>query len=151
MTQISKYPLTKEVKEELFTMFWNSISELRTASAASGFFSDLLTETEELMLAKRFAVALLLFQGKKPIDISRSMHVSFSTIRAVSSWIDRATPQTVRLLKRNEKQASWQTALDKLEEIEDMIPPVRGSNWSEAGKEKWERKMQRNARKTFRK
>jgi uncharacterized protein YerC len=151
MPQISKYPLTKEVKQELFTLFWDSISTLHTAKDVAEFFSDLLTHTEEMMLAKRFAIALLLFQGKKPIDISRSMHVSFSTIRAVSSWIDRATPQTVGLLKRNEKQASWQTALDKLEEIEDMIPPVRGSNWSQAGKEKWERKMKRNARKTFRK
>ena len=151
MTQISKYPLTKEAKEELFTIFWNSISELRTASAVSGFFSDLLTDTEELMLAKRFAVALLLFQGKKPIEIAFAIHVSFSTIRGVSSWLDKATPETVELLEAVIKKQSWQTAIDKFEAVVDKLPPRRGTDWSMAGKEKWQRRNERNARSVFRK
>ena len=151
MTQISKYPLTKEVKEELFTIFWNTISELRSTQAVSGFLSDLLTDTEELMLAKRFAIALLLFQGKKPIEIVSTIHVSFSAIRGVSSWIDKATPLTVKLLEAVIKQQSWQSAIDKLEIVVDKLPSRRGTDWSMAGKEKWQRRNERTARSVFRK
>jgi uncharacterized protein YerC len=151
MTQISKYPLTKEVKEELFAIFWNSISELRTASATSAFFSDLLTDTEEIMLVKRFAVALLLFQGKKPIEIISLIHVSFSTVRGVSSWLHRANPQTIRLLEIIEKKQSWQVIIDAFDTTIDKLPLRRGTNWSRIGKEKWQRAKGRNARSLFRK
>lgn len=147
---MSKYPLTKEVEEELFTLFWNSMPSLRTSSAVSGFFSDLLTDTEELMLAKRFAIALLLFQGKKPIEISPAIHVSYSTIRGVSSWVNRATPQTIALLERVVKNQRWQSMVDKLDTVFDMLPPRRGSDWHAAGKEKWQRKQERAGRATLR-
>ena len=130
MTQVSKYPLKKEVEHELFSLFWNSISDLRTKSSVSEFFSDLLTDTEEIMLAKRFAVAILLFQGKKPIDIAMSIHVSYSMIRGVSSWLDRATPNTIDLLERVVKHQAWQSIADSLDESIDLLPPRRGSDWT---------------------
>jgi len=150
MTQVSHYKLNKELERELFHTFWSSISQLRTAFAVSGFFSDLLTKTEEIMLAKRFAVALMLYQGKKPIEIAGGIHVSYSTIRGISSWLDRATPQTLKLLDSVVAKQSWQTLLDSLEKMLDRLPPRYGTNWSKAGKAKWQRHKERSARQALR-
>ena len=150
MPQISKYKLDQELEREMFTTFWSSLSRLNNASDVSAFFSDLLTDTEEVMLAKRFTIALLLLQGKKPVDVADAIHVSFSTIRGVSEWLSRASPATKRLLEQILKEQRWQALLDKIEALLDKLPPRWRTDWSEAGRAKWKRYKERLARRTLR-
>ena len=103
------------------------------------------------MLAKRFAVAFLLHQGKKPIEIVGAIHVSYSMIRGVSSWLDRATPQTIKLLESLDAHQSWVMVADKLEETLDKLHPRYGTDWVREGKEKWKRLKSRSARRTLHK
>lgn len=143
MPQISKYRLDKTIQQEMFRHFWSSVANLRTTQTVADFFSDLLTHTEELMLAKRLTVAVLLLRGKRPVDIARVLHVSFSMIGRVSSWVDRAKPGTKRELERIIDEAQWQAFFDKIENLFDKLPPRYGSNWSQAGKEKSKRAKER--------
>src|SRR4030067_2513855 len=99
MPQVSKYPLDKDIETEMFRQFWISVSKLQDPSDVRSFLSDLLSDVEEVMLAKRFTVAVLILRGKKPVDIARTIHVSFSTIRSVASWVKNAKPRTRRILE----------------------------------------------------
>ncbi|MCL4531524.1 MAG: Trp family transcriptional regulator, partial [Chloroflexi bacterium] len=111
MARISKYRLDPALEEEMFRQFWLSVSLLRDAEAVSSVFSDLLSETEEIMLAKRFTVALLLLRGKKPADIKMTLHVSNSTICSVHGWLKNAKPCTRRVLEIMVEEARWQKLL----------------------------------------
>jgi uncharacterized protein YerC len=87
MPQISKRKLDKDIETEMFRQFWASFLSFNDVYRASSFFSDLLTDTERIMLAKRFTIAVLLLRGKRPIEIKETLHVTFSTIGSVGSWL----------------------------------------------------------------
>jgi uncharacterized protein YerC len=150
MPQVSKYRLDTEIEKLMFQKFWLSIALLHDASTVSSFFSDLLSDTENIMLAKRFAIAVLLSKGKRPVDIKSTLHVTYSTICSVSSWIKNARPQTRVLLHRMIEQSDWQAFIDELDALLDELPPAYRTNWSQAGKEKWVRRKKRSARRFFR-
>ncbi len=146
MPQISKYPLNRVIEQEMFHKFWTTVSKLKSVKEVSSFFSDLLTQTEEIMLAKRFIVSLLLLRGKRPAEISKSVHVSFSTIATVAGWLKNARPETKRILKRIIQESNWQKLLDKIDSTLDKLPLPYGTDWKIIGKEKWDRKIKRDAR-----
>ncbi|MBI2103851.1 hypothetical protein HYT59_02510 [Candidatus Woesebacteria bacterium] len=134
----------------MFKQFWNSLSKIKDPETASEFFSDLLTETERIMLAKRFTVSVLLIRGKSPSEIKDTLHVTYSTIGSVASWVKNAKPATRKLLMTLSNQKEWENILDRIEELLDKLPPRYGSNWSEAGKEKWKRTKARSTRRALR-
>lgn len=150
MTQVSRYKLDKDLEAEMFKQFWRSLSRLRDATTVSSFFSDLLSDTEEIMLAKRFTIAVLLFRGKRPIDIQSTLHVSFSTINSVGSWVKNAKPKTKQVMESIISDDTWKSILDRIEELLDEEPPVYHTNWMLAGKDKWKRKMARSTRQALR-
>lgn len=146
MTRISKYKLDSALQEEMFRQFWLTLSLLQNASTASSFFSDLLSETEEIMLAKRFTIAMLLLRGRKPVDIKMILHVSNSMIGTVQGWLKNAQPATRRILVLITKETRWQKLLDQVDGLIDALPPRYGSNWSRVGSEKRQRRIDRNSR-----
>lgn len=150
MPQISRYPLHKDIKEIMFRKFWKSISALRDGDTVSSFFSDFLSDTEEIMLAKRFTIAVLLLRGRRPKEIKNILHVSNSATGSVSAWLKNAKPKTLETLTRVIKESNWEEFIDSIEAVIDDLPPMYGLNWSSVGKHKWERKMQRASRQHIR-
>ena len=41
-------------------------------------------------------------------------------------------------LEEISKNQSWESVLDKVDRAIDILPPMRGEDWSQAGKEKWQ-------------
>lgn len=150
MPQISQRKLDKTVETEMYVRFWQSISRLQNSSDAAAFFSDLLTQTEEVMLAKRFMIAILLSRGKKPVQIGPILHVSFSTIAGVSSWVKNAKPRTKKILEMMINEGDWQAIFDRFNTVFDLLPPGKGADWHRVGKDKWKRKQERSARESLR-
>lgn len=150
MPQVSKYTLDKTLEREMFQQFWVSVATLRDAGTAASFFSDLLSDTEETMLAKRFAIAILILRDKRPVDIAATLHVSYSTIHSVASWVKNAKPKTQKLLQSMIREGTWQKILDRVDALLDELPPTYGTDWSKAGKAKWERKIERTSRESLR-
>ena len=150
MTQVSKYPLDKKVETEVFRKFWHSLSSLRDADAVASFFSDFLSGTEKIMLAKRFAIAILLLRGKRPKDIKKVLHVSDSSTSSVGAWLKNARPKTVVALERVIKESHWDDLVDKIEGMLDELPPRYSTNWQRASQEKRLKKLDRAARKSVR-
>lgn len=119
----------------MFSKFWQSISFLSTADDASVFLSDFLSDTEELMLAKRFAMAVLLHRGKRPKDVKAMLHVSNSATGAVSAWLKNANPKTIATLEKIIQKSNWDRFIDKLDALFYNLPPRYGTDWSRRGKE----------------
>ncbi len=84
MAQVSKYPISQEVYTHIFEIFLSTIAHLRIKSEITVFLRDLLSPTEQIMLSKRLAIALLLVKGYDWREISKLLRVSTSTIGKIS-------------------------------------------------------------------
>ena len=150
MARISKYHIDKNLEKEIFYLFWSSLAKLKTSSEIATFFSDLLSDTEEMMLAKRFTIALLLKNGKTPTQISQILHVSFSMIKGVNEWLAHASPSTTNILHNTQKVQTFESIFDTVTMLLDKQQPRWGTDWSKAGKEKWQRNLERLSRNKLR-
>ncbi len=84
MTQISKYPVSKEVYNRVFEIFLKTVTGLYTKKTTANFLKEFLTPTEQVMLAKRLSVAFLLAKGYQHREISKILRVSTGTVNRVS-------------------------------------------------------------------
>lgn len=150
MARVSKIKIDKALETEMFRQFWSSLARINNSGKSSDFFSDLLSETEKLMLAKRFTAAVLIVRGISPTEINKSIHLSFTAIGSVSSWAKNSKPETQKLLSNISAEKKWQAVFDKIDEILDKLPPRRHSDWKEEYKKKRERTFQRLAKKSLR-
>lgn len=111
MPQISKNPIHKDVFFNIRDDFLWVLSEIRTSGDVKTFFYDFFTKTERIMLAKRFAVAMMIQEGYQYTDIQYILHVSTSTITNVAHILDQGAPGMKRIitkLAREEKsEAFW--------------------------------------------
>lgn len=86
MSQVSKYPIQKEVYDEIFDTFLQTIAKLNTKSAVLEFFNEFLTPTERVMFSKRLAAGLLIAEGYDYREIKNILKISSATISAFSSF-----------------------------------------------------------------
>jgi uncharacterized protein YerC len=150
MPQVSKRKLDKGLEEEMFRQFWRSLGQINDSQKSAEFFSDLLTETEKTMLAKRFTAAVLITRGKTATEIKNSIHLTYSTVGSVSSWVKNAKPKTQDILTRISSDKNWEEILDRIDTLLDKLPPRYGTNWKDAGKEKYKRTIERSSRNVLR-
>lgn len=84
MTQVSKYPITDNVYQRILDIFFKSLVEIKTGDEAKQFIKDFLSPAEQIMLAKRLAIAFLLEKKYEFREITRILRVSLSTVAKVS-------------------------------------------------------------------
>lgn len=84
MTQVSKYPISKNIFDRIFEIFLRTFIEIKNKEEADQFISDFLTPTEKIMLAKRLAIAFLLEKNYDYRTIQRIIRVSSPTITSVN-------------------------------------------------------------------
>ena len=152
MPQISKHQLDKTVAKHLFSLFWRSLSRLGSPQETAEFFSDILTSTEEIMLAKRYTVAVLLTKGYSPIYIRQALHISFTTIATVSAWLKHLNPTTKKIINRHLHDESWGKFFDTLDGLIDSIPSTfaRQRDQFKISQEKRARSLARSSRNSLR-
>lgn len=123
MTQVSRYPLDKDIQERIFEVFWQTMVDLRTQTEAKEFWNDLLTPTEKIMLAKRLSIAVLLIKGYNYLNIKDILKVSGGTISSVALWLNQGGQGYKRAVKKiinSEKwEDFWQKISDNLKELTD--------------------------------
>lgn len=150
MPQVSKRKLDKDLENEIFKQFWNSLGKINDSGKSAEFFSDLLTETEKVMLAKRFSAAVLITRGKSATEIKDSIHLAYSTINSVSAWTKNAKPKTKEILNKISIDKNWETVFDKIDAILDKLPPKPRTDWTQEFKDRNKRANERFARKSLR-
>ena len=150
MARVSRIKIDKDLESEIFNQFWSSLARINDSGKTSEFFSDLLSETESLMLAKRFTAAILIVRGRPATEIRNSIHLSYSAIGTVAAWVKNGKPETKRILTKISVEKNWEAVLDTIDSILDKIPPRRHSDWKEEYAKKRKRTNQRLSRKSLR-
>lgn len=84
MTQVSRRILQRDIEQKVAGTFLEAISQVRDKNEVQLFINDLLTPVERIMLAKRFAIAVLLLKGWGYGPIEDLLKVSGDTISRVS-------------------------------------------------------------------
>ncbi|PIP88119.1 hypothetical protein COW80_02110, partial [Candidatus Beckwithbacteria bacterium CG22_combo_CG10-13_8_21_14_all_01_47_9] len=84
MTRISKNRLDKSTSDRMFALFWRSLTRLGSQEETAEFFSDILSETEQVMIAKRYTAAILLAKGYNQTHIKKVLNLSYSTLGTVA-------------------------------------------------------------------
>ena len=84
MTQVSKYLLSDKVKQEINSIFLETISLLYKKEDIVSFLEDFLSPTEKIVLSKRITIALMLKKGYSFVMIKKLIKVSQSTIAGVN-------------------------------------------------------------------
>jgi len=143
MTQISRRPLRKEIEERIFDIFLNSLAKVRFKEDIFRFINDLLSPTEQLMLAKRLSIAFLLHKGYDQRTICKILKVSLATVSRVSLKLQVSGEGYRKVTKeiiRDEKMDEFWHKLDDF--INEIVPP-KGRDWSQLRKDRWMAKLNR--------
>ncbi|MDP3998470.1 MAG: Trp family transcriptional regulator [bacterium] len=84
MTQVSKHPISSKIYERILEIFFKSLSEVKMTDESRQFIKDFLTPTEQIMLAKRLAIAFLLEKDYDFRAIAKILRVSLGTVARVN-------------------------------------------------------------------
>lgn len=140
MTKVSKYLISEEIKMRMFEVFWKTIADLKTTPAVEDFFGELLTPTEQIMLAKRLAISILLYKKYSYEEIIDLLKVSPVTIGHVARWLKtggKAFQEAIEKIIKQEKQEEFWDHLEQF--FSDIIPPGKGTNWKITRSEQFKR------------
>lgn len=117
--RLSNKNLIKSLETEIRQALLQTIADVRTPEEADALISDLLTETEQLAIAKRLAIALFLTQGKSYEGIKQSLKVSSATVAKVQESLNQAGIKlALNKIKTDKWAGKWAAkisqAVDKL-------------------------------------
>src|SRR3990167_9459780 len=87
MGRISHRKLDTWTEERLHEVFWEHLASLTTPVLVKEFLKSLLSYTEQVMLAKRLAIAILLSRGFTFEAIDQTLKVSKSTVNTVKKQL----------------------------------------------------------------
>lgn len=124
MPHVSSKKLKKETLNKLYNEFGKALERSAKKSGTKFFLEDLLTKTEKIMLAKRFAIIYLLSQNVPNSYIVETLGVSYPTLSRMSLKYDIGKYSSLlKTIKGKEKEAIW----DILEKIlKAGLPPRAG-------------------------
>ncbi|MBI1957529.1 MAG: hypothetical protein HYS44_03700 [Candidatus Niyogibacteria bacterium] len=138
MPHISRKHVKRDVFLRMNDRFIRSVINLGDQKSASSFLKELLTSTEQIMLAKRLAVIFMLQHHCSFYRIERVLKISPSTAARLWRKMEAGEFSHICALMRNEKQkrAFW----TKMETLLRMgMPPMGRGRW------KWFYDLQRES------
>ncbi|MBN1263510.1 MAG: hypothetical protein JW991_04095 [Candidatus Pacebacteria bacterium] len=144
MPQISKFEINQKISKRITEVFLNSILKIKNKKEAIDFFSDLLTSTEQTMLIKRLAIAVLAGKNYSYESIMDILKVSRATISSVKNVINQSEGGYDKVIKRLLKEEKIKKFFLTIEEILEIMPP-KGSDRREWGKRKRQRIIEKQA------
>ena len=101
MVNISKNVLLTQVKEKINDLLIIHILRMKTRRQAKQLIYELLTPTERIQLAKRFAILTMLHRKHNTTTISNTLKVSRTTIGSVEDKMEKGGyDATIKELQR---------------------------------------------------
>ncbi len=96
--------MTYKERQKLLSEFWTSVFLMDTVEETRSFFKDLLSETEEVMLARRLKIARLIYEGKSYDAIEKLMRAGPGTIASVHAWLDGGFGGYIKAIQKFEQE-----------------------------------------------
>lgn len=128
MPRVSKNKLDNKTFYQISEKLFKAAKYLKSEKEAAQFFSDLLTKTERIMLAKRLSIIIMLEAGYPFKVINEVLKVSEGTISAMRERLDRGGDGYRLVLKRFEREKFWKNFFKVIEEVTrpKFLPPITG-------------------------
>src|SRR4030042_5505852 len=104
MPQVSKVPLPKEIEKTIRYAFKESLARISSEEEMERYIFDLFTPTEQVMFAKRLAIAALLTRNFPYQEIADKLKVSTATVARVNLWLRSSGAGYKRAI---EKSGDW--------------------------------------------
>lgn len=125
MTQVSRYPISKDVYERCWEIFINTLVGVKNSNDAKLLINDLLTPTEKVMMVKRLAIAMLLMQDYEYREITKLLKVSFGTIALVKLSLEHGSGGYKKAIDKILKDDKLKEILNKTAQAL-IAPATRG-------------------------
>lgn len=138
MGRVSRRRIDPEIEERIFEVFWDYLATLRKPEEINEFLVSLLSFTEQVMLSKRLAIALLLGRGYNYRDIDETLKVSTSTVGTIHKQMLVGALGYKKAVERILKREKLENLLNNLDEI--LIKLSRSKRYKSQA---WEEKSQR--------
>lgn len=128
MPHLSKKKLDNKLLVEVYNKFLINVLQRGRIKSRVDVFSELLTGTERVMLAKRFTLICMLGEGYTFEEIEEKLHLSPSTISRFWRGIQTGKfVEIVDLAKRLQK--GKRTSEVFLDFIFGKMPSIHGPRW----------------------
>ena len=129
MTNISKQSLDGQVANEIWIQLHEVIGRLSVAQTKL-FLSEMLTESERIMLAKRLAAIVLIHEKHSDYAIAKTLKISDATSRKIRSGYRRGDYKSVITgIKKNK--------VDYAAFVETLIDAIHFGLPRYAGPDRW--------------
>ncbi len=129
MPHVSSKKLEQKIYDRIFAGMVEAIAKTKNTQESKALVTMLLTPTERMMLAKRYALVLMLERGVRPMYIHRTLKISLSTVARFSARIDAAVPAVEkRRAKATKKEVSLWNDVEKLLRL-GMPPRFGPGRW----------------------
>src|SRR3989344_590523 len=89
MPHLSKRKLQKDVYFSIYEQLDFCITQHKNKTKRSKFLSEILTETERIMLAKRLAIIAMLIKGASSYSIEKILKISSSTVKRLERALEK--------------------------------------------------------------
>lgn len=132
MVNISKEKLDTKVLAHIQKQFDRAILDLKNSPAGIDYLHELLTPSERIMLAKRFAATLMLEQDIPWSTITKTLHISRSTLAAI---VEKKEKGHLPSISRECKKQSTSSTTDFWSTVEVVL---RGGIMPERGSGRWD-------------
>jgi uncharacterized protein YerC len=125
MPHISKKKLRKDVLIQISDRFMQAAVDLKNKKSSSSYFRELLTPTEQVMLAKRLAAVIMLIENISTYRISNTLKLSPSTVSRLRLWLDRGDFSYIKsIIRKKKNRDEFWSDIEKL--LSGGMPPIVG-------------------------
>ena len=124
MSQVSRKTLSKSTENKIFSIFFKSLARLSNPSDIQKFLLDLLGPAEQIMLAKRLAIAILLAKGYRYESIKGILKVSQETIARVNMTLNYRGHGYNMIVKKILLDEKLENIFENIEDTAISILPI---------------------------
>jgi len=100
MARISSRRISPKLQNQMLYLFWKNLADLKRPRDLEFLTTDLFSPVERLMIAKRFMIAVLLYQGQSFRKICTTLKVSPNTVNSVAHKLHRKKSAYLTLVKK---------------------------------------------------
>lgn len=129
MPHVSFRKLPEKIEEELISNLRTVFRKVTKEDDMSNLFLSLLSSTEQLMLAKRLAIIVLLKEGLPESKISDALHVTRITVEKMRLFLEtkgRGFEIALKKLEEEKRLKAFKTVLLELSDY--MVNPKKKVN-----------------------
>ncbi len=130
MVHISKAKLRKDSLAKIFKLLYEIVGKNKTEAQFTRLIGEILTPTEQVMLAKRVVILYLLIKGAEHKAIQQAMKVSSATVSRYSLMLQHVKTNLKDDLERLSAKEEITYLLEDIFYNMFLQPGIKRGHWS---------------------